>query len=58
MHSHDMTLRCFSSMSQSNLIIIARSLSMNCDNGFNSVAFDTFVLFIVDERLIPGIFHQ
>lgn len=31
---------------------------MNCDNSFNRVAFDTFVLFIVDEHLIPGIFHQ
>lgn len=31
---------------------------MDSDNSFNSVAFDTIVLFIVDEHLIPGIFHQ
>lgn len=55
MHSRDMTLMCFSFKNQGSFIILARSLSMNCDN---AIAFDSFVLFTIDEDLIPGILHQ
>ena len=46
---------CFSSKNQGSFIILARPLSMNSDN---IIAFDSFLLFAVDEDLIPRIFHQ
>lgn len=55
MHSHDMTLICFSFKNQGSFIILARSLSMNCDN---AIVFDSFLVFTIDEDLIPGILHQ